>query len=129
MARPFFSSSFCALITGGRNAPSDGGPNTTIESGSGACANDAPDDSNAATQARPAKYLFIKLLRNPCPQRSEIFSQAEQAAGQAAIDRRALAIREFGFRDDLGGREIADWKRHVGTHHDPLGADDIGQIA
>ncbi len=40
MASPFFSSSFCALITGGRNAPSEGAPNTTMETGSGAWANE-----------------------------------------------------------------------------------------
>ena len=32
MDSPFFSSSFCALMTGGRKAPSEGGLKTTIES-------------------------------------------------------------------------------------------------
>src|ERR1019366_5186095 len=124
---PFFSSSFCALMTGGRNAPSEGGPNTTMESGSGGCAHDAPDDSNTPTHARPAKYLFMIPSRNLFSLSFALSSQAKQTLRQAAIDGGALRIRELGLGDNFCRREIADRERHVRTHHDPVSADDVGK--
>src|ERR1700722_6563539 len=113
MARPFFSSSFCALMTGGRNAPSEGGPNTTIDNGSGACARTTPDRSSTPTPTTPAQYLFITL--SPALPRflSIRNSQTEQPLRQAAIDRGALTIRKFALADNFCGREIADRERHV----------------
>src|SRR4051812_1855405 len=54
---------------------------------------------------------------------------SEQPLRQTAIDGGALRIREPRLRDDFGWRKIADRKRHVRSHHDPVGADDIGEIA
>src|SRR3954453_4873001 len=97
MARPLFSSSFCALMTGGRKAPSDGGPKITIESGSGACAMDAPVESNIPVQAKAATIFFMIFSSKP-----------EQALRKAAIYPGALGIRKFSLLNDFQRREIAD---------------------
>src|SRR4051812_6607978 len=97
MARPFFSSSFCALMIGGRKAPSDGGPKITIESGSGVCALHTLAENSMPMQARPATILFMIFSSKP-----------EQALRKAAIDAGALGIREFRFRHDFQRREVAD---------------------
>src|SRR5258708_32268463 len=59
MASPFFSSSFCALITGGRKAPRDGAPNTTMEIGSGAWAYEGDAAASADAQAMLVKNVFM----------------------------------------------------------------------
>jgi hypothetical protein len=61
MASPFFSSSFCALITGGKNAPSDGAPNTTMEIGSGACAYAGDVATSVDMQAMLVKNVFMAI--------------------------------------------------------------------
>src|SRR5882672_705305 len=55
--------------------------------------------------------------------------QSEQLLRQAAIDGGALGVLEFGLGDNFSWREITDRKRHVRSHHDPFGADDVGEIA
>src|SRR5665213_311727 len=80
MARPFFSSSFCALMIGGRNAPSEGGLKTTMESGSGAWADAGAAESSAVAQARLAKSCFMtssrpKLFRGAFDRRLEFLAK------------------------------------------------------
>src|SRR5664280_2818131 len=116
-------------MIGGRNAPSDGGPNTTMEIGSGACASEAPDDSSIPMHARPARYRFMTLLPQTSARLSANCSQSKQTLRKTTIDGGALVIREFGLGDNLQRREIADRERHVRTHHDPFRADDIGEVA
>src|SRR6476661_5608074 len=61
MASPFFSSNFCALITGGRSAPSEGAPNTTMEIGSGAWAYEGDVATSVNTQAMLVKNVFMAI--------------------------------------------------------------------
>src|SRR4029453_5058385 len=61
MGGPFFSSGFCALIPGGRNAPSDGAPNTTMETGSGAWAWEGSVAASVKTQAMLVKNVLMAI--------------------------------------------------------------------
>src|SRR4029077_736286 len=70
MSSRLAASSFFALITGGRKAPSDGAPNTTMESLSGACAEAEEEERanaaiNSETETRnvdfilPSRFLVV----------------------------------------------------------------------
>src|ERR1700761_633950 len=67
MDSPFFSSSFCALMTGGRNAPSDGAPKITIESFASSSADAEDNDATVISTPIASPNLFLTVASIPLP--------------------------------------------------------------
>src|ERR1051325_7835511 len=123
MSRPLAISNFCALITGGSSAPSEGGAKITMVSFSAAWAlapemqpNASADTANASAVKR-VRWVFMS------PSLSiHSLVDAEQLLLRPAADRRHLDRLQTGIVDDRHRLVVADWKRHVGAEHDTIGA-------
>src|SRR3954468_18712612 len=118
MSSPFAMSNFCALITGGSSAPSEGGEKITMVSFSAAWARAsvAAPRTNAAATARPASRVKCVVMMSPL-----FLLDAEQLLGGPAIDGFNLVRLETGVLDDRHRLVVADRKRHVGAEHDTVG--------
>src|SRR3979411_1172528 len=111
MARPLAMSNFCALITGGSSAPSEGGEKITMVSFSAAWARAsvAAPKTNAVATARPASRGRCEVMVPP-PDSLD----GERLPNRPAIDSFNLILLETGILDDRHRLVIADRKRHVG---------------
>src|SRR5947207_4182885 len=106
MSSPFATSNFCALITGGSSAPSEGGEKITMVSLSTAWARAsvaAPQTSAAAT-ARPASRVKWVIMVPPDS------LDAEQLRSGPATDGCNLIRVETGVLDDRHRLVVADRK-------------------
>src|SRR5436190_20522159 len=97
MSSPFAMSNFCALITGGSSAPSEGGEKITMVSLSTAWARAsvAAPQANAAATARPVSRAKCVVMFSP-PDSLD----AEQLRSGPATDGCNLIRLETGLLDD-----------------------------
>src|SRR5262245_43941937 len=121
MSSPFFSSNFCALITGGSSAPSDGGAKITMVSFSSVCARASPQSAginirHVAVATRKFIAPVIEFLPDPAS------LDPKQLLRQPAVDRGGLRRAELRLGDDLHRLVLPDRERHVGAHHHTVGA-------
>src|SRR6185312_15418550 len=82
--------------------------------------------SLSATQSASTEVGIVSLP--PISSFTVRLSQSEQLCGQTAVDAGSLAVGERGFLHDLERGQISDREWHVRSHHDAVGADDIGEI-
>src|ERR1041384_8809651 len=101
MSRPLAISNFCALITGGSSAPSEGGAKITMVSFSAAWAlapemqPSASADTANASAGKRVRWVFMS------PSLSiHSLVDAEQLLRRPAADRRHLARLQTGIVDD-----------------------------
>src|SRR5580765_145728 len=104
-------SNFCALITGGSSAPSEGGEKITMVSLSTAWARAsvAAPKTDAAAIVRPVSRAKCVVMVSPPD-----LLDAEQLGSGPATDGFNLIRLETGILDDRHRLVIADRKRHVG---------------
>src|SRR3954469_8207432 len=97
MSSPFAMSNFCALITGGSSAPSDGGEKITMVSFSAAWARAslAAPKTNTAAIARPARRVKCVVMVSPL-----FLLDAKQLRGRPAVDGFNLLRLQTGVVDD-----------------------------
>src|SRR6266576_3356728 len=118
MSSPFAMSNFCALITGGSSAPSEGGEKITMVSLSTAWARaSVATPKTSAAAARPASRAKCVVMVSPPD-----LLDAEQLRSGPAADGFNLIRLETGILDDRHRLVIADRKRHIGAEHDTVGA-------
>src|SRR4051794_29624175 len=119
MSSPFAMSNFCALITGGNSAPSDGGEKITIVSFWTAWARAsvaAPKPRVAATMSPVNRVKCVVMVFAPDS------LDAEQLGSGPAIDGFNLIRLQTSVLDDRHRLVVADRKRHVRAEHDTVGA-------
>src|ERR1700760_4470701 len=123
MSRPLAISNFCALITGGSSAPSEGGAKITMVSFSTAWAwaPDTEPNANAEATKASADRRVRVVFMSPSLEFA-LSVDAEQLRGCPAADRRHLFRLQAGILDDGHRLMIADRKRHVRPEHDTVRA-------